>query len=331
MQQINIVIKGYSINNSRRQPWYTAKYIERLLGEQFDVQISDTIVDNTLNIKFFGIKDLFRYRANDTLYVMSFPRLRFSTFFKNFFTFSLNMKNFYKIIIVNIILYPLLKAFLYRNAQKLIFISDSYDDIMPKDRVIQKLIPINDFPDRDRIKLKHKGDKTRIIYYGPALELRGMKKLVQFINNRAEKEKFPVSLILRNDRFEVYRKNVKLLSKLKRVGQFDEFEINFDTHQKLMEKVQSADVAFLPFVCVYSEFPVVIVECLLQGIPVITTRESGFSDERWSTIGLTYDLSDIDMHQSTPRNYTYILEMCKDAEKNFIKFISYHGHGVRNK
>ena len=71
-----------------------------------------------------------------------------------------------------------------------------------------------------------------------------MKKLVQFINNRAEKEKFRFFDFEKLIASKCIEKNVKLLSKLKRVGQLDEFEINFDTHQKLMEKVQSADVVF---------------------------------------------------------------------------------------
>ena len=286
-----IVVSGYSLENAKRQPWYTVRHLKDVVLEGCHVEVVSSFSDVTdsadaVVIKFWSIKDLFFSPINEgkIIYLMSFPLYECKDLFARPLKLWQNLKNIWKILLVSMI--P--KIILLNNLKKadnVIFISDrSYDLIGHK---LQD--PIMYYPyfkenwgqvselKEPNLKPSDLSKGISIGYFGPPFTSRGFDDVIRLINNLNNSEQnVHFKLIVRTERFELkkkldfYRKKIKNIKNVEIIS-------GFLTRELLYQELQEVDVIVLPFSFVFSELPIVVLEAIELNKLVFTTVHSGLN------------------------------------------------------
>lgn len=313
MSKIFIVIKEYSNDLAKRQPWYSIKVLkEDLEARNFEVFIIPEIQEVPDNftgfvIKTFGLNDLF-YRPCPNyklIYFMTFPMYDISKFTKLPFKILINnWANLKRIFIVSLLPKFVLKLSLKR-AQHVIVISDRSEDYLKEIIKTEKYIPFQ-FNNWGSVEISPQTNKIPVVgYFGPPFTTRDFDEIIKFFvwcNNKGVELK--KTIITRIERQELLSKENKYLSILQ-----DDRNLKvvsgFLTRKELANELLKIDVLLLPFKIVMSELPIVVLEALELGIPVVTTEDGGIK-----TIG------------SAQKNLLVLETFNKTQYSNVLNFIS---------
>jgi len=286
---IKILIKSYNENLAKRQPWYTIKALSNILIENnFNINIISSENDIEQNfqgllIKVWSFKDLIssKKKTNYKLaYLITFPFYNTSNLsslkLSDFFT---NWRGLYKIIFVAFLPNFFLKKKLGK-ADIVITISDRSNSFLKKYVKTIKFIPFL-FNNWDGAKYNNYLKTSKRItlgYFGSPITTRGFSDLLNFFNYASDKyNDFELKLLTR-----IERKSLKNAEEnyLKLFNKNDNIIVisGFLDRVKLAKELQDIDFLILPFKIVLSELPIVVLEALEFGIPLITTKESGIEN-----------------------------------------------------
>ena len=123
------------------------------------------------------------------------------------------------------------------------------------------------------------GATKKVIYFGPPLVIRGVRDLIDAV---AEIKESGVSLeiLARTDNDEMKRYESQLREHVSSLGleEVVTFTSGMLSWEELEAKISSARVVALPFRLVVSEAPVVTLETLLSGIPLIGSDKAGLKE-----------------------------------------------------
>jgi len=287
MNKIYIVIKAYNESLAKRQPWYSVKkLISDLEVKKIDVELVSSInlIPNNFNgnvVKIFGIKDLFtnKDRRYKLFYLMTFPVYGIEKFLSfSFKTTVENWSNLKRIFLISLMPKIILKYAL-QKADDIIVISDRSEKYLSQIVNTKKYIPFI-FNNWGGIKKEENmlKDIQTIGYFGPPFTTRSFDDVINFFTwLNLKKEKFNKKIITRIERDELKDIENKYLSKIK-----DDESLTvvsgFLDRELLAIELLKIDVLILPFKIVMSELPVVVLEALELGIPIITTEDSGIEE-----------------------------------------------------
>jgi len=286
MNNIYIVINEYNKNLAKRQPWYSVKkLIADLKYYNFKVEIvaSLDLVPSTFTgnvIKIFGIKDLFfnQNREYKLFYLMTFPIYDISKFLSfSFQTIWENWSNLKRIFIVSLIPRFILKRVLEKSDETIV-ISDRSEKYLSTMVTTIKYIP---FIFDNWGKIKKEISKTKKIktigYFGPPFTTRSFDDVIDFfvwLNHNDYK--YNKKIITRIERDELIDIEEQYLSKIKSDKSLKVIS-GFLDRETLVQELLEIDILILPFKIVMSELPIVVLEALELGIPIITTEDSGIA------------------------------------------------------
>jgi glycosyltransferase involved in cell wall biosynthesis len=286
MRTIYIMIKEYDDNLAKRQPWYSIKKLKSDL-EKLNCQIiiigDMKVVPKDFTgtvIKVFGLRDLW------TKYIGKYKLVYLMTFsvysYTKFLTFDLktsikNWRYLDRILLMSLTPKIFLKNTL-NKASSVVVISDRSEKFLSKIINTQKYIPFiaNNWGNVTKSK-NSSSSKITVGYFGPPYLTRSYDGVINFFiwlnkNNQKINQKI-ITRIDRNDLKEVEKLYTSKLSKnnCKIVS-------GFLKREELLEELLDIDVLILPFKIVMAELPIVVLEALELGIPVITTEDSGIAD-----------------------------------------------------
>ena len=279
-----IIVSDYSMENSKRQPWYSVKHLKEVILKGQDVNIVasfDAIVDepNNIIIKFWSMKDLFFKPKTkcEIIYLMSFPIYSFTKLLRRPVKVWQNRKDLWKIFIVSFV--P--KFWLVRQlekAEKVIFISDRSFEYLGKD-LTNSIIYYPYFkgnwgnlasPPTNKVN-----ENLNVGYFGPPFSSRGIDDVISLINKvNHTPSKLNFKLIIRTERKEL---ELKLEHYKHTILHTENVEIvdGFLTRDNLYDELQKLDIIILPFSFVFSELPIVVLEAIELNKLVLTTEDSG--------------------------------------------------------
>lgn len=280
-----IVVNGYSMENSKRQPWYTVRHLVEIVLAGFEVHVVSSfqeisVRENLTVIKFWSIKDLLVKPDFDCrlVYLMSFPVYPIIDLIKCPLKVLSNWKDIWKIFLVSMV--P--KFFLIKAISKAdfsIFISDrSYNFIG------QYVRSVNYYPFfknnwsnlRGLIEpTNHRLLAPKIGYFGPPFTSRGIDDVIKLFNSAPKSDSTLFKLIVRTERVELKEKLSKLEKKINNNVQVVE---GFLSRDDLYRELMTVDVLVLPFSFVFSELPIVVLEAIELNKIVVTTRSSGLEN-----------------------------------------------------
>lgn len=328
MDKIYIVIKEYDDTLAKRQPWYSIKALKQdLEKENYFVQIINDLkqVDldfNGIVIKAFGLKDMFQNNINKKyklIYLMTFPVYGISKFFTFPFKSTIeNWQNLKRIFFVSLIPNAVLKRVL-QKADNVIVISDRSERYLLNFIDVKKYIPFifDNWNGVQKETSQTKQLKT-IGYFGPPFTTRSFDDVINFFSwLKINDEKYNKKIITRIERDELKNIEEKYLSK---VADDKSLKVvsGFLDRESLANELLEIDVLILPFKIVMSELPVVVLEALELGIPIITTEDSGIQE-------ITKDQKNIlvlrDFKQNKFRQALKFIENVNDDDFDNIKYI----------
>ncbi|MBT5491038.1 glycosyltransferase [bacterium] len=284
MNKIYIVIKEYDDSLSKRQPWYSVKKLIIDLNQKgFETVVLSSIdlvpVDFTGNVfKIFGIKDLFLKHKKDykLIYFMTFPIYGNNKFFSiPIQTTTENWKNLKRIFAVSMIPKFILK-YVLNKADEVVVISDRSEEYLSSMVNVRKYIPfISDNWAGVMKKSTISRDSKTIGYFGPPFTTRSFDDIINFFewlnkHNHIYKKK----IITRIERDELKDIENKYLSKITKDKNLKVVS-GFLDRESLVQELLEIDILILPFKIVMSELPIVVLEALELGIPIVTTEDSG--------------------------------------------------------
>lgn len=320
MNKIFIVIKEYSTDLAKRQPWYSIKVLkENLEARNFEVFIipeTQEIPDNFTGfvIKTFGLNDLLykpwpKYKL---IYLMTFPVYGFSKFLKlPFKILSNNWANLKRIFFVSLLPKFVLKLSLKR-AHHVIVISDRSEDHLNKFIKTEKYIPFQ-FNNWGSVEISSQTNKIPVVgYFGPPFTTRDFDEIIKFfVWCNSKGIKLNKTIITRIEREELLSKENKYLSILQNDPTLKVLS-GFLTRKELANELLQIDVLLLPFKIVMSELPIVVLEALELGIPVVTTEDGGIK----SIANAQKNLLVLDVFNKT--QYSNVLKfISQKPEQNF--------------
>jgi len=283
---IKILIKNYNTKLAKRQPWYTIKALAGILIEEgFQVDIISDKNDIQPNfkgvlIKVWSFKDIFYWkkkREYKLVYLLTFPFYKFNKIKSlNLHDFLSNFKGLYKIILVSFIPSSLIKCNLNR-ANAVISISDNSYNFFGNSVKYLNFIPFifDNWGDKIYEEKQKKSKDITIGYFGSPISTRGFSDLLMFYKYFNEKyTNTKLKLITRIER-EKLKNNEQNYLKIINDSNNVSVKSGFLDRAELADELQELDYLVLPFKVVLSELPIVVLEALEFGIPLITTRESG--------------------------------------------------------
>lgn len=288
MSKIYIVIKEYDDTLAKRQPWYSIKALKQDLEKKNCIVkiISDlNQVDldfHGIVIKVFGLKDIFQNHINKKyklIYLMTFPMYSITKFFTfTFKTTTENWQNLKRIFFVSLLPNIVLKRVL-QKADDVIVISDRSEKYLLKIIDVKKYIPFI-FDNWDGVKKETSQTKQlkTIGYFGPPFTTRSFDDVINFFNwLKINDEKYNKKIITRIERDELKDIEKKYLSQ---VADDKSLKVvsGFLDRESLANDLLEIDVLILPFKIVMSELPIVVLEALELGIPIITTEDCGIQE-----------------------------------------------------
>jgi len=283
MNNLYIVVKEYNKSLSARQPWYTIKKIIfdfKVRGIRVDVvsDYSRIPVDfSGTVIKVFSFSDLFkRNRSNFKLiYLVTFPIYDSGKFFSiPFETIIENWPNLKRIFVFSL-LPVFLKKFTLSKADIVLVISDRSEKYLEKFISVQKYIPFIKDNWKGTHYRKQKSSSKTIGYFGPPFSTRSFDNVVSFfLWLNKEGFNYKQKIITRIERDELKNIEKKYLSKIENNKNLKVVS-GFLNRDLLAEELEEIDILILPFKVVMSELPIVVLEALELGIPVVTTTDCG--------------------------------------------------------
>lgn len=286
MSKTYIVIKEYDEKLAKRQPWYSIKYmIQELEKNGCSVEVISSVDEVPKSfigtvVKVFSLKDCFSRRNNGCklVYLITFPLYRSTKFLKiPIKTIIENWKDLKRIFIVSLFPKNLVKSTL-RRADKVVVISDRSENFLRSYVQTSKIIPFS-FNNWGGVK-KQKTERklTTIGYFGPPFTTRNFDNIIDFMVWTNDKSLgYGKKIITRIERNELKHTEKKYLSKIKQDPNL-RIVSGFLDRETLASELMEIDVLLLPFKIVMSEFPVVVLEALELGIPVITTEDCGIAN-----------------------------------------------------
>ena len=286
MRTIYIMIKEYDENLAKRQPWYSVKKLKSDL-EKLNYQI---IIIGDMNmvpedftgtvIKVFGLRDLWtnyseRYKL---VYLMTFSVYSNTKFLS--FDLKTTIKNWrYLDRIFLMSLTP--KLFLKKTLSKascVVVISDRSEKFLSNIINAQKYVPFiaNNWEAVPKNK-NNSRSKITVGYFGPPYLTRSFDDVVKFfVWLNKKNQKIYQKLITRIDRDDLREVEKLYASKLNKKK--CKIVSGFLNRDELLEELLEINVLILPFKIVMAELPIVVLEALELGIPVITTEDSGIAE-----------------------------------------------------
>ena len=286
MNTIYIVIKEYSDDLAKKQPWYSVKKLEKDLSDlKFHVVIVSSLGDipNGFDgsvIKLFGIKDILQFKNKPyrLIYLFTSPMITFYKFISlGFNTIVKNWKYLYVIFITSLIpRWVFIKTF--DRASLVLVVSDSLEDYFYNVVNVYKYIPfISDNWDMSLKKIANTDtmdNKPTVGYFGPPYLTRYFDRIVDlFACLEKHGHNYKTKLVMRIDEQSLKSVEQKYIRKL--CADRSSIVSGFLSRNELTKELLEIDVMILPFRVVMEELPIVVLESLELGIPVITTKESG--------------------------------------------------------
>lgn len=286
METVFIVTSDYDEDLAKKQPWYSIKKLQNdLVALNFNVVIINSLELVPLNfkgrvIKLFGFKDLLRFGNNNyrLIFLFTSPIITIPKLLSiGFVTIVKNWNYLCRILALSII--P--KWFLVRvleRASLVLMVSDTLECYFSNVSNACKYIPFspNNWGSDSGANTRERpvdGHST-LGYFGPPYLTRHFDSVVNFFvwlekNGAGKKTK----LITRIDKANLNQVQKKYLSKLNIYN--SEIVSGFLSRDELLNELLEIDVMILPFRVVMEELPIVVLESLELGIPVVTTRDSG--------------------------------------------------------
>ena len=286
METIYIVCKEYDDSLAKKQPWYSIKKLNgdlTLLG--FNVLIISSLKLLPPNfrgrvIKLFGFKDIFRFGTPSyrLIYLFSCPIVTMPKFYSlGVNTIIKNWNYLYRIFAVSLVpKWWMIRIF--ERASTVLVVSDTLENYFCNVSNLYKYIPFspnNWDTDRKLSQEDRRVDKKVTLgYFGPPYLTRHFDSVVDFFvwlkkNSTEHKSK----LVTRIDKDSLNQVENKYLSKL--CLDTSSIVSGFLSRDELLHELLDIDVMILPFRVVMEELPIVVMESLELGIPVVTTRDSG--------------------------------------------------------
>jgi glycosyltransferase involved in cell wall biosynthesis len=286
MNTIYIVIKKYSNNLAKKQPWYSVKKLEKDLSDlKFHVVIISSLRDipdgfDGSVIKLFGIKDILRFKSKPyrLIYLFTSPMITLYKFISlGFYTIVKNWKYLYVIFITSLIPRWVFTKTLDR-ASLVLVVSDSLEDYFYSVVNVYKYIPfISDNWDMNLKTIAGTSGmdkKLTVGYFGPPYLTRYFDRVVDFfVWLEKHDHNYKTKLVTRIDEHSLKSVEQKYMRKL--CADNSAIVSGFLSRNELTKEILEIDVMILPFRVVMEELPIVVLESLELGIPVITTKESG--------------------------------------------------------
>ena len=283
---VKILIKNYNNDLSKRQPWYTIKALNKILSDNnYNVNIISNEKDIEHNfkgllIKVWSLKDLIKQKKNTNYkiaYLITFPFYNFSKLsLLNISDLLTNWRGLYKIILVAFLPQLLLKKNLLK-ADVIITISDRSNSFLQNYLKTIKFIPFlfDNWGDKKYYKKVKTSRKISLGYFGSPITTRGFSDLLNFFKHTSDRHNdFELTLLTRIERESLKNAEKKHLKSFKKNNNINVIS-GFLDRERLAEELQGIDFLILPFKIVLSELPIVVLEALEFGIPLITTKESG--------------------------------------------------------
>lgn len=283
-EKVYIVVKEYSEYLSKRQPWYS---IKKLMFDIESIGLNPVVVSNcavipnsfTGNvIKVFSLKDIFvKTKFNFKMhYFISFPIYRFSKFlsFHPKVVFE-NWHGLNRIFIMSLIPNILIKKTL-KKAISVIATSDRVYDYLSPMIDTKRYYPFQEDNWGGANKTVSVDTKELTVgYFGPPYITRYFDKVIDFFNwTDINGFKYTKKIITRLERTELAKKEEHYLKPFIERSDYN-LVSGFLDREDLANELMQVDVLILPFRIVMSELPIVVLEALELGIPVITTQDSG--------------------------------------------------------
>lgn len=289
MEKIYIVTPEYSDNLAKKQPWYSIKKLKNDLNKlNFDVSIISYLnqVPKDFNgrvIKLFGFKDLIRFGNMNykLIFLFTSPIMPFSKLYSiGTKTILKNWKYLYKIFALSMLpRWIIIRTF--KKANTILVVSDTLEKYFDDVKNLFKYIPFaqNNWGLDIELPLKNKYEnkKKTLGFFGPPYLTRHFDSVVDFfIWTEKKSNNYNSKLITRIDEDSLARIQKKYLNKLS----IDNTKIvsGFLSRKKLLEELSQIDVMILPFRVVMEELPIVVMESLELGIPVVTTNDCGIAE-----------------------------------------------------
>jgi glycosyltransferase involved in cell wall biosynthesis len=281
---IYIVIRDYDENLAKRQPWYGVKKLVidlKLRGCSVKIISNLSKIPNSYRgtvVKVLGLKDLFfrTDRGYRLVYFMSFPLYPFSKFFSFSPRVTIdNWRDLNRIFIASLLPMSLIVRQL-KEAEHVVVISDRLEDYLSKYICVKKYIPFikSNWNGADLKKNTIKKVK-KIGYFGPPYSTRSFDDVINFFiwinENKYSFDKKIITRIEKESLRGIEQKFVATIVDDKNL----EIVSGFLDRKALARELIDIDVLLLPFKIVMSELPIVVLEALELGIPVITTDDSG--------------------------------------------------------
>jgi len=300
---IEIRVKNYSLNNSKRQPWYTVNWLENELSKSgVDVRIVNSFTEQSkLKIAAFSIKNLF-FKEGD-IYLLTFPLYSL----KDIGLRELRLIFKYPQNFILIFIAVFIPKWKIRNEKCIVLSENGLRFVNPNSYYIFPLkIDLNNLSEVDKY--------YDYCYFGPPYLTRGFEDVVRFVQkNRHLKFLF----LLRPDRQFTPVEN-ELIEKIKEEPSANVI-IEFMDYDKLILKISECNNFLLPFPLVMSEGPTVLYEALLHG-HVLTTSNSGISRDL-----IEMGVVDILGRQRTTRNFNpalgEVISFMKSKNKELVKYL----------
>jgi len=281
-----IVVSDYSLENAKRQPWYTVKHLKEVVLAGCQVKVVSSFSDVTdsvdaVVIKFWSIKDLFFSPINHgkVIFLMSFPIYKCKDLLATPLKLWQNRKDIWKIFLVSMVPQLILLNNL-RKADNVIFISDrSYDLIGQKLQASIMYYPYfrGNWGRVSDLKQPNATKDISVGYFGPPFTSRGFDDVIRLIKNISSRENnIEFKLIVRTERYQLekkldlYRKQIEHIGNVEVIG-------GVLSRKLLYNELSDVDVVLLPFSFVFSELPIVVLEAIELKKLVLTTKHSGLS------------------------------------------------------
>lgn len=286
MEVVYIVCKEYNATLAKKQPWYGIKKLHEdlsLLGFEVVIISSLRLVPPNFRgrvIKLFGFKDIFKFgrRNYKLVYLFTCPIMTMAkaaslgpnVIFKNWSYLS-------RIFAVSFVPRPLI-LWCFQRASAVLVVSDTLEKYFFDVSNVYKYIPFspnNWDTDLKLSKLKGCNVKNATFgYFGPPYLTRHFDTIVQFftwLDSKGLELKTKLVTRIDNDRLsEVESKYLEILR-----PEISCVVSGFLSREELLHELLEIEVMILPFRVVMEELPIVVLESLELGIPVVTTIDCG--------------------------------------------------------
>ena len=284
MEEVYVVISEYSEDLAKKQPWYGIKKLKNdLIKLNFNVSIIHSLnqVPKDFHgrvIKLFGMKDLFILKKKNykLIFLFTSPIISFSKVFSiGLNTILKNWRYLYKIFLLSMSPKQLLIRS-FRYAEYVLLVSDTLERYFYNVSNLYKYIPFtpNNWQTKIDSPLNYKNNQVTLGYFGPPYLTRHFDSVIDFFSwIQANQINYQSKLITRIDDDSLKKIQEKYFNKLS----IHKTKIisGFLSRPELLHELSEVDIMILPFRVVMEELPIVVIESLELGIPVVTTVDCG--------------------------------------------------------